>query len=746
MKSLLTTIALLLGTIAFAQTTNFTFTLKIKNTQNRPMPNVTVTAKNEGADVTLTSKTDVNGKAVFQLTEPGMYVFSYLENKNAATCEVKEGFSGTFLRSSTYDPKGVFKEKPKADRTGITFKSVRGQQLRGQKNVAKVTVHVKKTNRSHVPNINLALVSIKDQTKYTGTSNGYGQAIFYVPVNQTYEIDVEQLEGFKSFDIPNYTGLEMQQVVFFEKTKVRETSKGDTIVQNSVSQTNGTSTHILFTLNLKDFSGDPLEGEPVYLKSINGPRVYEGKTDEKGKCSLMIEKGTDYVLNLKHESGLILVEAPVSRGFQRESATRRYRGSAVIEAQLAAQKAEMERIAAKLKQAEKDFESGKFLETVTYNETPVETISAPDNYLTKTADGFNIDFKSAGRAATPTIIGDKMFTQEGLYSSNYYCLNATNGGFNWGLELGESGISPAVYHNGVLLINTASCTLYAIDANTGRLLWSKWLAGYVYTTPSADDKNVYVAYNHGGYPVVVSFGLRSGELNWMRLVDEEIIASPVVEGSEVHVTSQNGMYYVYDKESGQLKKKRTNLNAVSSPTITADKIYITISKGGSERLVALDRTTLETEINYPTSLTSLKISGDRNIDETDQMNFNGSHPIIYQNRIAIVTDAYNIMAFDINSEKQLWKQSISMNSDQLPIVANGKVIITSKDGRVMSYDIDSGTPKLIKKVNGKIEGQPIARNGFLYIAVGGIITVIKNATNHSWGQWNKDASHNTIWR
>jgi outer membrane protein assembly factor BamB len=735
-----------MASASIAQTTNFTFTLKVKNTQNRPMARVVVTAENESAGVTLKSTTDVNGKAVFTLTEPGTYSFSYLDVKNAATAEAKEGFSGTFMRSVTYDPKGVFAEKPKADRTGIAFKTIPGRQLRGKPGVAKVTVHVKKSNRSLVPNVALKLVSIKDKTKYTGESNSYGQAIFYVPISQTYEIDVENMEAFKSFKVPNYSGLEMQQVVFYEKTKVKETVKGDTIVQNSVAQQTGSSSHVLFTLNLKDFSGSPLNDEPVYLKAIDSERVYEGKTDEDGKCSLMVEKGTDYILNLKHESGLILVEAPVSRGFRRESATRRYRGSAVIEAQLAEQKAEMERLQAKLKQAEKDFASGKAQLDVTFRETPVESISAPANYLTKTAEGFNIDFKSAGPAATPTIIGDKMFTQEGLYSSNYYCLNSNNGSYNWGLELGESGISPAVYHDGVLLINTASCTLYAIDANTGRLLWSKWLAGYVYTTPSADDRNVYVAYNHGGYPVVVSFGLRSGELNWMRLVDEEIIASPVVEGSEVHVASQNGMYYVYDKESGQLKKKRTDLKAVSSPTITADKIYVTVQDAGSEHLVALNRTTLETELNYPTSLTSLKISGVRNVDATDQMNFNGSHPIVYQNKTVIITDAHNLMAFDIASEKMLWKKPVQVNSDQLPIVANGKVIITTKDGKVMSYEIDTGTSKLLKKVNGEIEGQPVAKNGFLYIAVGGIITVIKNATNHNWGQWNKDASHNTVWK
>ena len=89
----------------------------------------------------------------------------------------------------------------------------------------------------------------------------------------------------------------------------------------------------------------------------------------------------------------------------------------------------------------------------------------------------------------------------------------------------------------------------------------------------------------------------------MRLVDEEIIACPIVVDSEIHVASQNGMYYVYDKESGVLKKKRQDLNAVSTPTITGKRIYITVAKGASEKLLALDRITLKTK-NISSSLTS----------------------------------------------------------------------------------------------------------------------------------------------
>ncbi len=739
MKSLILFLFFCMSTIYAAA--QFTYTLRIKDTQGRLMNNVEVTAENKSQNITLKATTDNQGKAIFQLIEPGNYSFSFLESKDIASAEVKEGFSGKFTRSVTYDPKGVFVEKPKADRSNIVFITGDPFKLRNDRSACKVNILVKTTKRALVPHVKISIVSIKNKTVYSSKTNASGKATFYLPANQEFEIDVEDLVAYDHLFIKNYGGMEMSEVIFYERTKVNEIEKGDTLVQNRISQISGTSSHILYTLNLKNFNGVPLVDEPVYLKAMNSDRVVEGKTNSQGVCKLMLLKGDDYILNLKHESGLLLVNAPSSKGFKTESSTRRYRGSKLIEQLIAEQKAEMDAIMARY---DSDFNSAN--QEMTFHDTPVQKIDAPNDYLTLTSQGFDINFNNSGRAGTPTVIDDKMYSQQGLYSSNYFCLKANTGSFIWGLELGESGISPAVYHNGVLLINTASCTLYAIDADSGELLWSRWLASYVYSTPTADDNSVYVVYSHGEYPVIVSFDLRTGEFNWMQPVDNEAIACPVVAGSEVHLASQSGIYYVFDKESGDKKLTSSSVKVVSSPTIIGDKIYVTATFGGTEKLVVLDRKTLKLKKAYPTSLTSLKTSGIRNADETDQMNFNGSHPIVYQNKVVVVTDRNSIRAFDTQSEKLIWEKSITTNSDQLPIVANNRVIITSTSGDVMSYDIMTGNSKLIKKIDGEIEGQPIARNGLLYIATGGIIKIIKSLHLFEWNQWNKDASHNTVWK
>ncbi|MES2556602.1 MAG: PQQ-binding-like beta-propeller repeat protein [Bacteroidota bacterium] len=704
-----------------------TYTLRIINTDGQPVKNVAVSAVNES--IVLKGTTDNTGTVVFTLTEPGTYSFSYLEMKDVATYDVKEGIRGTYKRTTTYDPKGVFTTKPKVDRTGIAFKTVPALQMRSQANVTKVTILVKEKSGTRVPSLPLELVSCDQKTKYQGKTNASGEGIFYIPMNSEYEVDIEGIEAFHKFKTPNFANAEATEVVFYEKTKVSESTKGDTTIQRAITQTNGSSTHLLFTLNLNNYEGNPLADEPVYLKSQNSNRVYEGKTDAKGVCTFLLQKGGNYLVNLKYESEIHLVDATRTEGFSSASATRRYRGSNAIETMM----------------AERSINAKGFV--VNHEQTPVGVAQKPANYLTKTTEGFNIDFGNTGLIGTPTIADNKLFVQDGFHSPNFYALQAGTGQYLWGVELGESGISPAVFHQGVLLINTYSCTLYALDAATGKLLWSKWLAGTIYSTPSADGNSVYVVYNNGGRNpngtedfVLASFDLRTGKVNWMNWVDTEVIACPVVEGKEVHVASQSGNYYVFDKETGKPVLTSTTVKAVSSPTLTADKIYLTASVNGKEQLLVLNRGDLKVAKKYPTIISATMSNGDC----YEHMNFNGSHPIVYKNKVILLLDSANLIAFDATTEKMLWKQPVSAHPNQLPLVANDKVVVATLSGEVLSYDINNGNVTTLRKNAGEVDGQPVSHNGFLFVASAGVLSVFKSLVQLPWSQWNKNAGHNLV--
>ena len=579
---------------------------------------------------------------------------------------------------------------------------------------------------------------VVDKIKYDGVSNGSGKATFYLKINREYEVDVEEIEAVQNVKVPDFENGEMRQTINYKKTIVRETVNNDTIHQNNISQTTGTTRHMLFELNLKDYDGNPSSEEPVYLIAQDGSRTYESITNDNGYAKFMLKKGTNYVLNLKYEEGVHLVKASETRGFGQAISTRRYRGSAVIE-----QMMEDRRLEAKAN--EKGF-------VTSFRETPIRKADHPSDYLKPTPKGFNLDFGNSSEMGTPTIADNKLFTQEGFYSPNFYALNATDGKYLWGIELGESGISPAVFHNGVLLINTYSCTLYAIDSETGDLLWSKWLAGTIYSTPSADNNSVYAVYNNGGTNpldneesfVLASFNLRTGKLNWVNWVDKEVIACPVVEGAEVHVASHSGNYYIFDKKTGERTLDSKDVQALSSPTITATEIFLTVKNGIQENVVVLDRKTLKKKKIYKKDMNPTLIS--ENHSSYNDMNFNGSHPIVYKNEVIIVLDKEKITAFDAKTETVLWEKAIRTDPTQIPIVANGKVVVGTEDGKVMNYDIRTGTTTILSESEESIDSQPISHKGKLYVVSAGVIMMVKAVRDFGHNQWNKDSTHNLYWR
>lgn len=707
------------------------YTLKIKTTQGHPMPNVEVTAVNEG-DVVV-GKTDNSGKVTLILSQNGTYSLSYLEMKNFGTYEVKEGFTGTFSKTVTYDPKGIFAEKPVADRSKISFKEVSPTHLKGTSNVVQVIVHIKNNSRAYLPHVDFTIVDCENGLKYVGESNAAGKGTFYLPINGNYEIDLGGVPALRSFKTGNNPGGTAQMVVFYEKTKVKEVAKGDTLIQKNITQTNGTTTHLLFTLKLLDFSGNKLEGEPVYMVAEDKSRVYEGETDAAGVCTFMLQKGTNYIMNLKYEEGVHYVDVTNKRGFGRESTTRRYRGSEAIVQMLANRRLN-----------EKGF-------VINHERTPIRKLGRPEGYVNKTATGFELDFESSGPVGTPTVVGNRLYTQQGYYSPNYYCLSAATGQFVWGVELGEAGISPVVHQNGVLLLNTESCTLYAIDATSGKLLWSKWLAGYLYTTPSADEYSVFVVYENGGSNpnnpnenrVLASFNIRTGAVNWMNWVDNEAIACPVVAGDEVHVSSLSGQYYVYDRKTGERREASASIKAVSSPTVTAEEIFITATVNGVEKLIVLDRKSLKKKRTYGTKLTPALVTEQSGLQE--KMNFNGAHPIVYKNEIVILLEAERVSAFDAKSEKLMWQKNLATTNNQVPIIANGKVLVAGENGKLIGYDLHTGHESTLLDTKGVVDGQPVVRNGLIYVAAGGILKVIRSMKKFEWTQWNKDPSHNLVW-
>src|ERR1700730_8659244 len=120
--------------------------------------------------------------------------------------------------------------------------------------------------------------------------------------------------------------------------------------------------------------------------------------------------------------------------------------------------------------------------------------------INKTDTGFVIQMPSGAPIPTPTVYKDKVYVSGGFSTREYFCFDAADGRFVWGMNLDDDGPTSAVCGDDIVVFNTESCTIFALDANTGKNIWSHYLGDPLTSTPTIANGMVFTSYpaNGGG--------------------------------------------------------------------------------------------------------------------------------------------------------------------------------------------------------------------------------------------------------
>ena len=114
--------------------------------------------------------------------------------------------------------------------------------------------------------------------------------------------------------------------------------------------------------------------------------------------------------------------------------------------------------------------------------------------ITKTDTGFTIKLPSGAPIPTPTVYKGKLYVSGGFSTKEYFCFDAVSGKFEWGMSLDDDGPTSAVVEDDTVVFNTESCTIFALDAKTGKHLWSYFLGDPLTSTPTIANGKVYTSY------------------------------------------------------------------------------------------------------------------------------------------------------------------------------------------------------------------------------------------------------------
>jgi outer membrane protein assembly factor BamB len=271
----------------------------------------------------------------------------------------------------------------------------------------------------------------------------------------------------------------------------------------------------------------------------------------------------------------------------------------------------------------------------------------------KTDTGFVIQMPSGAPIPTPTVYKDRLYVSGGFSTKEYFCFDAADGKFVWGMSLDDDGPTSAVCGDDIVVFNTESCTIFALDASTGKQIWAHFLGDPLTSTPTIANGKVFTSYpaNAGQdqkpgllpkikgklklpgkkalpddfLPVIepeqeaaqqsakeagakatgakhrphashafVCLELKTGKILWQRWIDSDVMSAPVAVDDEVYATTFAGTVYKFKQKDGEIVSAHRS-RATSAPVVVGRNIYWTQradnGKGDkcAEEIAGLDR-------------------------------------------------------------------------------------------------------------------------------------------------------------
>jgi outer membrane protein assembly factor BamB len=197
----------------------------------------------------------------------------------------------------------------------------------------------------------------------------------------------------------------------------------------------------------------------------------------------------------------------------------------------------------------------------------------------KTAGGYSIQMPSGAPVPTPAVYKDRVFVSAGFHSKQYFCFEAASGKAVWGVDLDDDGPSTAACEDDVVVVNTESCTIFTLDASTGKQLWALWLGDPLMTAPTIAKGRVFTSFPANGRAhhkeathLIGAFDLKSGKVLWQRWIDGDAISAPVAVGDEVLLATFTGTVFRFNQETGGLLSA-VKARATSAPIVTGDQLH-----------------------------------------------------------------------------------------------------------------------------------------------------------------------------
>ena len=189
-----------------------------------------------------------------------------------------------------------------------------------------------------------------------------------------------------------------------------------------------------------------------------------------------------------------------------------------------------------------------------------------------------------GVEASGTVIRDRLFG--GSNSGKMYSIDLSLGAVVWTFDTKSEAVAEPLLNDGVLYFISGSQALFALDAVSGKQLWtynrqdtSNLMTIRGGSKPAISKGFLYVGFSDGS---LVSFNAKTGTQQWEITLNKntrfkDIDSSPVVDGEFIYINSYDDKLYCVSKNKGEIIWSVKG-GGVSTPIISGERIIFGSSR------------------------------------------------------------------------------------------------------------------------------------------------------------------------
>ena len=201
----------------------------------------------------------------------------------------------------------------------------------------------------------------------------------------------------------------------------------------------------------------------------------------------------------------------------------------------------------------------------------------------------------------PIYVGGKLYFVNN--NGTAFALDADTGRIIWQRSVGRlNASSPAYYKHRLYIVNLVPGHIVKLDARTGKTIWKRALPGRAESSPLVIDRTVYFGCEDGN---LYALSTISGNVRWATGLSGPVKAAPAYYRGTLYVGDYGGSMNAVDADSGEIRWQSGSLGQgfgtsgqfYSTPAVAFGRVY---AGNNDTRVYSFDRRSGELAWTYST--------------------------------------------------------------------------------------------------------------------------------------------------